>query len=239
MQQKKLSNTLFIFFIYFISISFTSTQQNIEQLAKITNTKKLLESELNKKNQNEKDSLNSLFSIDPNDKSSFPKEKEPSELERKSMEKIEEIFTEKEPILTFSYSGYITISSIKNVIVYPFNKKETSINIFYNKGLMMIKDSNDVTLFNHEFSLEDSEEIKALTFINRGTMTVKNNNERIFPFSEEKLNKKIHVHFKQGILKVLGENMESLWEKNFEKNEKISAKEKNLKREVQVEFKAI
>ena len=181
---------------------------------------------------NANDSKNTnLFQINPNDQSSFPKQ-EISELEKISNQKTEKIIGSDLPYFTFVTTGYLTISTIKNVIIYPFSAKETTINVFFKNGFMLLKDDNNMIIWNYKFDSNEENEIKALTFINRGTLLLKDSsNDRIWPFGEENLNKKIHINYKKGNLKVTNEKNENLWG-NY-----IESKDKNLK--TQVEYLAI
>jgi len=181
---------------------------------------------------NANDSKNTnLFQINPNDQSSFPKQ-EISELEKISNQKTEKIIGSDLPYFTFVTTGYLTISTIKNVIIYPFSAKETTINVFFKNGFMLLKDDNNMIIWNYKFDSNEENEIKALTFINRGTLLLKDSsNDRIWPFGEENLNKKININYKKGNLKVTNEKNENLWG-NY-----IESKDKNLK--TQVEYLAI
>ena len=177
------------------------------------------------------------FEINPNDQSSFPKE-EISEVEKKSNETTEAIIGSSAPILSFITTGYLTISSIKNVIIYPFSAKEITINVFYKNGYLLMKDNNEMIIWNYKFDLKEKEEIKALTFINRGTLFLKDSsNERIWPFIEEKMNKKININFKQGNLEVTNEQNENLWNYSVNKDKGKKLENKHLK--TQLEYLAI
>jgi hypothetical protein len=211
----KTKTSLFILFLILISITYSKTKEI----------------------KNSKNTITTFLQVNPNDLSTFPKE-EISELEKISNEKTEEIIGTKTnlPYFTFITTGYLTISTIKNVIIYPFSAKENIINVYYKNGFMLLKDNNDMIIWNYKFDSNEENEINALTFINRGTLIIKDSsNDRIWPFSEENLYKKININYHKGNLNVTKEQNEKLWEKNIEKENN----DKDLNLKTQVEYIAI
>lgn len=127
---------------------------------------------------------------------------------------LELIFKNTKPIISVTSTGYLTISTIGNkVITYPFSQREITVKVFFLNGLLMVKDQNDMILWNHKFiDKEIKDEVEFLTFINRGTMIVKDNeNQRIWPYHEEKLYKKMNLSFSNKTLEISDENKNKIW----------------------------
>jgi len=67
------------------------------------------------------------------------------------------------------------------------------LNVYFYNDHIVIKDQNDLIILNYNIDIRTIEEIRFLTFINRGTMILRNSkNERIWPYDQEKLNKKLN-----------------------------------------------
>jgi len=129
---------------------------------------------------------------------------------------LEQFFENTNPILTVITTGYITISTLNRIISYPFSEKAFTLKVFYNKGFLMIKDQNSLTLWNHKFDLENKEEIEFLTIINRGTLlAIDAENQRIWPFGEEKLYKKLNMSLIKNNIDITDENKNKIWSHSF------------------------
>lgn len=86
-----------------------------------------------------------------------------------SISKMEKYFENSNPLFTVISTGYQTISTIKNVIVYPFSEKLLKINVFYQDGSLLLQDQNLTTLWAYDIKSEKRDEVKVLSFINRGS----------------------------------------------------------------------
>jgi len=126
---------------------------------------------------------------------------------------LEQFFQNTKPVTTFTSKGYLTISTLNRVISYPFSEKAFSVKVFYKQGLMMLKDQNNMVLWNYKFDEKnEKEEREILTFINRGNLLAQDaENQRIWPYAEEQLSKKLNISLSFGNLDISDENKHKIW----------------------------
>lgn len=113
-------------------------------------------------------------------------------------------------LFTVTTTGYLSISTLKPVIVYPFSEKPLKINVFYDDKTLLIKDQNDIALW--KFKFDPKEKYEFLTFINRGTLLARDaSEERIWPFTAEELNKKLYLNYLNGVFELTDKDNQIIW----------------------------
>lgn len=134
-----------------------------------------------------------------------------------------EIFKDSKHILTVSTTGYLSISTLNRIISYPFSEKNLSLKIFYKNGYLLIKDQNNLTIWNYKFGQENVNEVEFLTFINRGTFIAQDaKNNRIWPFGKENLYKKLNLNISNSFIYITDENKNKIWSYSSIKDSKHS-----------------
>ena len=125
---------------------------------------------------------------------------------------LEKMFKNTNPFITITTTGYLSISTLNKVIVYPFSENALTVNAYYKNKVLLLKDQNSLILWNYKFENKTNEEIKILTFINRGTLLARNEeSERIYPFEIEQMTKKLNLNFNNGNFELTDNNNQRIW----------------------------
>jgi len=171
-----------------------------------------------------------IYKIDPNNIG--PISYTSKNIDKKCNFKLENTIVDTSPLMKITTAGYLTISTINRVIVYPYSPNDLTLQLFYKNGFLLIKDQNNLEIWNYKLEIENNEERELLTFINRGNLLARDqNNERIYPYHDEKLNKKINLNFNKGNLELTDENKNKIWSTAIDKQNIYDDEDHFIKRE--------